>query len=40
MSLKRGEVAGLWVWMAVVWVILAWVNHDFLWFRPIWRQIF
>jgi hypothetical protein len=40
MSLKRGEVAGLWIWVAVVWLILAMVFQDFLWFRPLWEQVF
>jgi len=40
MSLKRGEITGLWIWMAIVWIILAWVNNDFLWFRPLWQQVF
>ena len=40
MTLKRGEIAGLWVWIGVAWLILAWVNQDFLWFRPLMRQVF
>lgn len=40
MTLKRGEIAGLWLWIGAAWIILAWVNQDLLWFRPIWRQIF
>lgn len=40
MTLKRGEIAGLWVWIGVAWLILAWVNQDFLWFRPLLRQVF
>lgn len=40
MTLKRGEIAGLWVWIGIAWLILAWVNQDFLWFRPLLRQVF
>lgn len=39
MTLKRGEVMGLWVWIAVVWLILAWVFKDFWWFRPFLREL-
>lgn len=38
--LKRGEVVGVWVWILVMWIILALVNHDFWWFRPLFRQYF
>jgi hypothetical protein len=39
MQWKRGEVMGLWVWIAVAWLILAWVFNDFWWFRPLMRQL-
>lgn len=38
--LKRGEVVGVWVWIAVMWAILAMVFKDFFWFRPLFRQFF
>jgi hypothetical protein len=38
--LKKGEVAGFWLWAVVVWLILVWVFHDFWWFRPLFRQVF
>lgn len=38
--LKRGEVFGVWVWVIVVWIILTMTFHDFLWFRPLFRQFF
>ncbi|MDT8436443.1 MAG: hypothetical protein RRA92_06770 [Gemmatimonadota bacterium] len=37
--LKKGEILGLWVWVIVAWLILAWVFGDFWWFRPLWREI-
>lgn len=40
MTLKRGEITGLWIWIGIAWIILSWVNQDFLWFRPLLRQIF
>lgn len=40
MTLKRGEITGLWLWIGVAWLVLAWVNQDFLWFRPLLRQVF
>ena len=38
--LKTGEVVGVWVWGAVVWIILAFAFGDFWWFRPLYRQLF
>lgn len=38
--LKQGEVIGVWVWIAAVWIILALVFGDFWWFRPLFRQLF
>lgn len=38
--LKRGEVVGVWVWVIVVWIILALAFQDFWWFRPLYRQLF
>ena len=38
--LKRGEVFGVWVWILVVWGILAVVFNDFFWFRPLFRDLF
>ena len=38
--LKRGEVIGVWVWIIVVWIILAVVFQDFWWFRSLFRQFF
>lgn len=40
MSLKRGEVAGLWIWFGIVWIILAVVYKDFLWFISLWHEVF
>lgn len=38
--LKKGEVMGVWAWIVVIWVILAFTFHDFWWFRPLYRQLF
>jgi hypothetical protein len=37
--LKKGEVVGLWVWILVIWILLAYTFHDFWWFRPLARQM-
>lgn len=38
--LKQGEVFGVWIWVIVVWVILAFAFGDFWWFRALYQQFF